>query len=280
MRRDAVLALTLAAAGVAAWPEPAAADDDDDDAEGGGKVLEVIEELFLGEVVYPQDALELQLTAGLSAARAGGRTGLGAGLEVELGLTDRLQLAARAELVRAPGGGPGGEGAATGLGSPSVEVLYNPLSDRARGLAISAGLEVAFPALSDAGEAAGGAGDAWEIEAFAVAYRVFGPVHANLAVGLELELGEGDGAGDGEERELAAAAALGVFAPIGRWAPVLELRVDGGAEGAAPVAQLSAGVLWHPGAELELGAAVQVGLDERSVGGLVLATVELELGDP
>lgn len=153
-----------------------------------------------------------------------------------------------------------------GAGNPELELLYNPLSDRARGLAVSVGLGVMFPAPSPAGE------DAWGAEAFAVAYQVLGGVHVNLAVAAELELPAAEAA----EREVALAATLGVFAPIGRWVPVVELRA---ASGEAPVTVLSVGVLWHPAGEVEVGAALQLGLDARSIGGILTATVELELAD-
>lgn len=63
---------------------------------------------------------------------------------------------------------------------------------------------------------------------------------------------------------------------IGRWVPVLEVRADAGAE---PAAAMAAGALWHPARTLELGAAVRLGLDAWSIGGFVVATVELELSD-
>lgn len=243
------------------WPARAAAEPD----EAPAKVDEVIEELFLGEAVYPQDALELQVTGGLAGARASGATAAAAELELELGLTDRLQLAAEVPLVwrSAPAERQ------VGAGNPELELLYNPLSDRARGLAVSVGVGVMFPALSPAGE------DAWGAEAFAVAYKVLGGIHVNLAVAAELELPTEE-EDEEDEREVALAATLGVFAPIGRWVPVVELRA---ASGEAPVTVLSAGVLWHPAGEVEVGAALQLGLDTRSIGGILTATVELELAD-
>jgi hypothetical protein len=234
-------------------------------AAGTGQVDEVLQELFLGEAVYPQDAGELQVTAELGAGRLGGPRGRSeatGGLLVELGLTERLQLAARAPVAWVDADGE----RAAGLGNASVEAMYNPLSDRARGLAVSAGIEVSLPAPSRVGE------DAWGVEGFAVAYKVLGRVHANLTVGVELELPRGAGT----EREVAVAGALGVFAPIGRWVPVLEVRVDAGAE---PAATMAAGALWHPAGSFELGAAVQLGLDARSIGGFMVATVELDLSD-
>lgn len=236
------------------WHASAAASD---------KVDAVIEELLLGRIVYPQDALELQVTSELGGARASDATLATAELEVELGLTDRLQLAVEVPLAwRATG-----MERRAGLGNAAAGIMYNPLSDRARGRALSAGLELVFPALSDAGT------DAWGAEAFAVAYEVLGPVHLNLTLGVELERSTADGRA---EREITLAGSLGALVPIGRWVPVLELRA-GGEEGPAWAA--SAGALWHPIADLELGAAVQAGLAPRSIGGLVIATVELELAD-
>ena len=235
------------------WPEGAAA--------GSGKLDQVIEELFVGEAVYPQDALELQVTGDLGGSRTGDRPGASAGLEIEFGITDRLQISAEAafEWVSTP------MERLVGLGNPSLEVMYNPLSNRDRGRALSAGLRLSFPAASRAGE------DAWSTEAFAVAYQVLGPVHTNLTASVALELPTGAGA----EREVSLAGALGLFLPIGRWVPVLELGAASGDR--SPAAVLSAGTLWHPVDDLELGAAVQIGLDARSIGGLVTATVELEL---
>lgn len=244
-----------------------AAGDDEDPGPIPDKIDEVVEELFLGRVVYPQDALALQLTASLGGARAARRTAAATALEVELGLTDRLQLSAEAPLEW---GTASPEARGADLGNAAVGALYNPLSDRPRGMALSAGLEVTLPTASRSGAAA------WGVEAFAVAYRTLGRLHANLELGVELLQPTAPGA----ERELAPAGALGVLAPIGRWVPVLELRGELGAE---PAAVASAGTLWHPTGGLELGAALQLGLDTApgldgwSVGGLVIATVELEL---
>jgi hypothetical protein len=231
------------------------------------KIDEVVEEMFLGRVVYQQDALELQLTASLGGARAAGRTAAASELEVELGLTERLQLSAEAPLEWGTAL-PGERGA--GLGNAAVGALYNPLSDRPRGMALSAGLEVTLPTASRSGAAA------WGVEVFAVSYRALGRLHANLELGVELLQPTAPGA----EREISPAGTLGVLAPIGRWVPVLEIRGELGAE---PAAVASAGTLWHPIGGLELGAAIQLGLDTGpgldgwSVGGLVSATVELEL---
>ena len=230
--------------------------------EVNGKVEEVVQELFLGQVAFPQDALELQITAMLGGSRAAGQTFAAAGLEVELGLTDRLQLSAEVPLEWASASASGARG--TDVGNAALGALYNPLNDRARGVALSAGLELTLPTASRDGAAA------WGVEAFAVAYRALGRVHGNLKLGVELERPTGSGA----EREISPAGALGVLVPIGRWVPVLELRGDLRGD---PAAVLAAGTLWHPAGGLELGAAAQLGLDTGSIGGLVIATVELPL---
>jgi len=189
-----------------------------------------------------------------AGSRTGARTGATTELEGELGLTDRLQISAKAPF----------EWVSTsverkvGIGNPSLELMYNPLSNRDLGLALSAGVELSSPAVSRAGE------DAWGVEAFAVAYQVLGRVHTNLTASVELGLPGRSGA----EREISPAGSLGVFVPIGRWVPVLELRV---APAEGPAAALSPGTLWHPAHDLELGAAVQIGLDTPSIGGLVIA---------
>src|SRR6185503_6189940 len=130
------------------------------------------------------DALELQATASLDGSRMDARSAATAGLEIEFGITDRLQISAEVpfEWVSAV------MERRSGLGNAALGAMYNPVSDRGRGLAVSGGLELSFPAPSSAGE------DAWSVEAFAVAYKVLGRVHANLTASVELELPGGSGA--------------------------------------------------------------------------------------
>ena len=250
----------LLVAGLAACPAillgPASAADD------AGRVDEVLQELFLGEPAYPQDALELQVTSVLGGAQTGDTTTAGARLRVELGLTDRFQIAAEAPYAWVSAPPPMAR--RTGVGSAELEAMYTPLNDRRLGAAVSAGLELAFPSVSAAGK------DSWSVEAFATAYKVLGRVHANLTVSAALALPTAARA----EHERSLDAAVGVFTPLGAWVPVLELAASSSAD---PSAVLSAGTLWHPTDDLELGAAVQLGLDRRSIGGLVVATMEIPL---
>jgi hypothetical protein len=79
----------------------------------------------------------------------------------------------------------------------------------------------------------------------------------------------------GEEVELSPAAALGVFVPtFDRVVLAIELRGD---PSMSPALAFASGALVHPSPDVELGLALQVGLSESNLGGILTATWETDL---
>lgn len=224
-------------------------------------VGEAIQELFLGETVYPQEQLELQATSSLRFERAASGSAFTAMPFFELGLTDRLQIGVELPFESMPNAG----GRAAGLGNVGAGVLYNVFSSRRLGFAGALALEVSLPSASE-----GVGEDAWGIEPAIVAYKVVGGVHLNLVVAAEIEIPTEPG----EEVEVMPSAAAGIFVPLPYVVPTLELAVDAGS---SPALVGAAGLISRLSPEIEVGAAFFAGLDERSFGAMLLATWELEL---
>lgn len=225
----------------------------------------VVEEVFLGEVVFAQGRLELQITNAVSYLRAGDDDLLGDAVQVELGITEDLQIEASAtgQSRRSP------EGSAAGLGNSEVGLLYGLVSDPATGFALSAGLSVGFPEVtSGVGE------DAYSLEPVVILYKVLGPLHTNLSVAPEVVL-EDDEAGT----TVGGSAALSLFSRLGRFVPVLEVGGERDDEGVTVA--LAGGLLWHPHDEVEVGVGVVVGLTAASpdAGGFLHLAWEIELDD-
>jgi hypothetical protein len=250
---------------LSAGPLRASPEEPDDDVE------EVIQELFLGETVYAQDRLELQLTSALSFVHTPAGGAFIAAPFFELGLTERFQIGAELPIESAPlqGEGEGDGGRALGVGNVSVGALFNAYNSRKRGFALSFALEGSFPAAS------GSVGEpAWGVEPVIIAYKALGPVHMNLALAAEVEIPTGDD----EDVELSPSAALGLFLPVGPVVPTLELLVT---PLSSPALTAAAGALVHPSPALEIGLALMAGLDEPSFGASLMATWETDFaGEP
>ncbi|WP_437934186.1 hypothetical protein [Sorangium sp. So ce341] len=256
-RPGIALGLLLAASTAAAPPER-------ERAEAAGEPAQPpVEELFLGETPFPQEALELQVTSAPAWERAGRRVRFGVPLLLELGITDRLQVGAELplELVRHD------RGATAGLGAVQAEAMVNLVDSGALGLALSAGLEAALPA---------GARDlgppGYALEPFVSVDKAIGGVHVGLSASAEVRLP----AARGDAAELDPGVALAVVLPVGSVAPTVELAAE--LDEAASLA-VASGVLWHPAPGLELGAALELGLagEAPDVGLLLLVTTEIEL---
>ncbi|WP_437477048.1 hypothetical protein WME75_27505 [Sorangium sp. So ce1014] len=229
-----------------------------------------VEELFLGETAFPQEALELQVTSAPAWERAGRRVRFGIPLLLELGITDRLQVGGELplELVRHD------SGVAAGLGAVQAEVLVNLVNDQALGLALSAGLEAGLPAGARALGAPG-----YALSPFVSLDKAMGGVHVAFSASAEVRLP----AAPRDAAELGLGVALGVVWPLGAVVPTVELAAE--LDDAASLL-LASGVLWHPARGLELGAALELGLlgETPDAGLLLLVTREIELagdgGDP
>ncbi|XXX72866.1 hypothetical protein WMF30_34980 [Sorangium sp. So ce134] len=253
----ASMAATPAASTAAAPPEQ------ERDEAAGEPAQPAVEELFLGETAFPQEALELQVTLAPAWERDGRRVRFGVPLRLELGITDRLQVGGELplELVRHEGG------VAAGLGAAGAEVLLNLVSDQALGLALSAGLEAALPAGARELGAPG-----YALEPFVSLDKAMGGVHVGLSASAELRLP----AARGDAAELSPGVTLALVLPAGAVAPTVELAAE--LDEVASLA-VASGVLWRPARGLELGAALELGLagEAPDVGLLLLVTREIEL---
>ncbi|WP_437585823.1 hypothetical protein [Sorangium sp. So ce1000] len=223
-----------------------------------------VEELFLGETAFPQEALELQLTSAPRWEHDGRQVGFRIPLLLELGITDRLQLGGELplELARRD------SGVVAGLGSVEVEALYNLVNARGLGLALSAGLGAGLPAGARALGAPG-----YALEPFvSLDKAIGGVVHVGISASAEVRLPAARRA----DAELSPGAALGVIVPLGDVVPTVEIAAE--LEDTASLL-LAPGVLWHPARGLELGAALELGLagEVPDAGLLLLVTREIEL---
>lgn len=222
-----------------------------------------IEELFLGETAFPQEALELQITSAPRWERDGRQVGFRIPLLLELGITDRLQLGGELplELARQDGG------VVAGLGSVELEALYNLVNERGLGLALSAGLGAGLPA-----GARGLGAPGYALEPFVSLDKAIGGVHVGISASAEIRLP----AAGRDAAELSPGASLGVIVPLGDVVPTLELAAE--LEDTTSLL-IAPGVLWHPARGLELGAALELGLagETPDAGLMLLFTREIEL---
>ncbi|WP_438037831.1 hypothetical protein [Sorangium sp. So ce128] len=222
-----------------------------------------IEELFLGETAFPQEALELQITSAPRWERDGRQVGFRIPLLLELGITDRLQLGGELplELARQD------SGVVAGLGSVELEALYNLVNERGLGLALSAGLGAALPAGARELGAPG-----YALEPFVSLDKAIGRVHVGISASAEIRLP----AAGSDATELSPGASLGLILPLGDVVPTIELAAE--IEDTTSLL-LAPGVLWHPAPGLELGAALELGLagETPDAGLMLLVTREIEL---
>ncbi|WP_437521271.1 hypothetical protein WME79_28735 [Sorangium sp. So ce726] len=257
MRPRASLVSLLVASTAAAPAEPERTEAEDEPARPP------IEELFLGETAFPQEALELQITSAPRWERDGRQVGFRIPLLLELGITDRLQLGGELplELARQD------SGVVAGLGSVELEALYNLVNERGLGLALSAGLGAGFPAGARELGAPG-----YALEPFVSLDKAIGGVHVGISASAEIRLPT---AGR-DATELSPGASLGVILPLGDVVPTVELAAE--LEDTTSLL-IAPGVLWHPTPGLELGAALELGLagETPDAGLMLLVTREIEL---
>jgi hypothetical protein len=203
----------------------------------GEPLPQLAQELFLAEVVYPQERGKVQLTLD-SRVEDGTHTRALA----EYGVTDRLQLSLDTPVLERGAGGDDDEDAY------EAGVLY-ALLPSARPFSLSVSLEASF---------ARGAAPQWGPAL--VAARGWRRVQLHGTVAGEL---------DGEDRALWGA--LAGLVDLGRATPTLEL-----VRSAAHDDFVVPGLFVHPGGSAEIGAGVPVCLSctRRTEEFQVMATVE------
>jgi hypothetical protein len=253
-------------AGIAVWLAAPAGVALAEEAEAGDEVDDVVQEVFLGSVAFPQEASELQLSAASSWMKSDEADVLRPLLVAEWGFTDRLQVEVEAPfLIAVPGEGE----TDGGLGNAEIGLLYNLVRSSELGLVLSGGVAGIVPTSStDLIERAVGGG------ALLTLYKIMGPVHANVSVegGVEKPT-EGD-----EEAEFGVETALSLLVPLGRVIPIAEVGLE--REGDENELQLAGGFAWLASESVEVGlAGLMSRADEATEWGAVVnVTWERNLG--
>lgn len=219
-----------------------------------------LETLALGDTASVQERLELQTSSYLSYERSADQRfdALGASLELELGVWDRVQVMLAVPFVHQQAD------LATVNGLAPVELGASAaLVDRGRFL-LTAGAELELPASDERiGEVGVGGGP------FLLADLDLHALHLASSAGLELEAGD--------ELELSPAFGAGIYTSLGPVTPTLEL-----ASVFAEETEVSAatGVFVDFAEDWELGLAGKLGVTSAAPdrGALFVLTYEAELG--
>jgi len=231
-------------------------DDEDNDDE---QITPYIEELFLGKIVYPQEAGEVQLTGGYFHGDEGpdDSTSL---FEIEYGITDQLQIGVEAATHSARGE------SFQDLQQCSVEVYCNFYSDRRTGGAYGVGFEFGLPVEATADEPR-----ACVYEPFFVAYQDYHAFAVNLSAALEIA----DPVVRGGETDVGGDVTLAGFRRVDKVATILEANVEFDSE-ESPL-RLAPGLYWRPfEVPLDLAVSLPIGLngDAPNLGAYALVIYE------
>ncbi|MEW4455508.1 hypothetical protein AB1L30_22755 [Bremerella sp. JC817] len=233
------------------------ADDDQDDRDD--MIPQIVQEVFLGTSIYPQEKGELQFDSGyfqgnewLNDAQVP--------FEIEYGITDRFQVSFECPLdVASPE-----DEFERGVNAIEMGVYYNfynnPHIRRAFGVGYD--IEVATE-LDDEGNRL------WVHSPYVVGYQEFGPVALNVTGRLEVGNTQ-------EETEVAGNVAFSAFTEMGNWVPMLELGLQWEEE-KKPIV-LAPGLFWKPSRGMQLGASLPIGLNDDAPHIGVFALMVLEFG--
>ena len=235
------------------------------------KVEELVQEVFLGEIVYPQDQGELQFTTGYLLANKGNNFLWGSKGEddfqipvlLEYGLTDRLQLGTLipVDFLRT------GQAENEGVGNVELELYYNFYNDRRSGRAYGVGFALGLPpATSEIGE------NALSYEPFFVAYQQFNQYALNFSASLEIE--EPLGKDQDRDSDIGGDLSLAVIRKYDTVTLLAEIETE--IESDNTLLRLAPGLYWQPRDNFELGVSLPIGLtnDTPDLGVFVLMTIE------
>jgi hypothetical protein len=224
------------------------------------RIKDVFQDLFLGELVYPQDRGSLQFSTGLYWANEG-KDDFELPLVFQYGITDYFQIGALLPVDFARTGPLDAEG----LGSVEFEAYYNyfndPRSGRAYGVGFGVALPTATPEVSDR---------SFVYSPFFVAYREFDALHVNVSAGIEIE----DYLSDRKKTDVGGNVEAAVFEQFGQFIPVVEIGLDDDPDGT--FLRLAPELIWQPRANVEWGVALPIGLteDTPALGVYTLLTIE------
>ncbi len=265
MRRSGTLRATILSAGafaMAGSPAARAAEDADEEPE------QAVQEVFLGELAFPQEARELQFSAASSWVEGVDARVFSPLLVAEWGITDRFQVEVEAPfIVSVPTEGDTG----AGIGNAELGALYNFVRSSSLGLVVSGSVSGAAPTSStDLIDSVYGA------YAMMSAYKTMGPVHASLSVEGGMEVPSGGAEEDGDSR-FVTEGALSLLFPMGSVVPVAEVGFER-EEGTE--LDVAAGFVWHASRAVEVGLAglMTRGEDDTEWGALVNLTWERSFG--
>jgi hypothetical protein len=240
---------------------PAEDEEEDDD----DQIAPLVEELFLGTIVYPQEKNEVQLTFGyFDDVDADGNSAQL--FELEYGITDRFQIGLEVPIESVEDEEP-----FDGVRQLGLELYYNFYNNRCRGRAYGMGLEIGFPV-----DSAGGEPREFAYEPFFVAYQEYRAFALNMSAALEVE----DPVDSDEAAETAGEIAFGLIGRRRPIVPLLELQVE--------IASEETPVLLAPGLygssllrPFDVAVSFPIGLndDAPDFGVFFLAVLEFELGE-
>ncbi|HTF90534.1 MAG TPA: hypothetical protein VK843_19105 [Planctomycetota bacterium] len=218
-----------------------------------GEPPSMLEELFLSDLIYPQERGELQISTGLWLGFDRGERRTVLPLVLEWGMTDDLQLELLLPYV------DDSDWDVSGIDEVGVGALVQIAKDAQGGPQLAVGADVTFL------DAHSGEVD-WSVEPFALFYRAGEALDLNAGLGLSLS--EADGEWD--TGALGALAFIKDLGPCTGSFEVLGEQEDGDlALSAAP------GLSWRWG-DYEFGCAVAVGLTDAAADVQVLFTLTRE----
>ena len=242
--------------------------------QGESKVEAFVEEVFLGEVVYPQDQGECQFTTGYLLANKGndflwgskGDDDFEIPVVLEYGLTDYLQVAAIAPVnfLRT------GSAETEGVGNVELDLYYNFFNDRRSGRAYGFGFAVGLPtATSEIGE------KAILYEPYFIAYQQLGSSFAlNFSAGIEIE----DPLSHDDETEVEGALAFALMKKYDSFVFLTEIGAE--IESDDTLLRLAPGLFWQPRDNFELGVSLPIGLTSDTPDLGVFVLMNIEFGGP
>jgi len=239
-------------------------DEEEDDDDDEDRIEPIVQELFLGVVVYPQEKGEIQFTLGhFNGVEAIGNTNTF--FETEYGITDRFQVGFEVPFEYVEEDEP-----FEGIRNLGLGLYYNFYNDRTTGRAAGVGCEFGFPV-----DAADGESRAFNYEPFFIVYQEFCKFAVNVSAGLDID----DPTESGEATETAGEVAVGIIGKPGPFVPLLECQVDIAPE-ETPV-RLAPGVYCNSlVGPLDLAVSLPVGLnsDAPDFAVFFMAVLEFESG--
>ncbi|MCG8555368.1 MAG: hypothetical protein MJD61_08790 [Proteobacteria bacterium] len=235
----------------AAVDEDAGAGPGDDDAavDEDDEFPQVLQELFVGEAVYPQELAELQLTLLGHGLRTPDGDMFGSAAALEFGLTSRLQVELEISLEHSAGADPDSP-----VSAPELGVYFAPLLCLEPELGVGTGLELTLPHPSD---------DAgWGLEHFVVLHAALGRVRYAALLRAEVETSQAHDESE-KELEVEASAALSMFFPVGNLVPLFEM---GAGLLGPPSLTLGSGAVYKLAPNIQLSAAAELAIERGEAG--------------